>query len=101
MNIESVSVDYPELENLAREADDLSDTMRTSWQRDWFSDENWPETDPLRDAVIAYRRSLRAAMERLAAGTDGLASHLRATASSYDRQALLAAQAFAHITHAD
>jgi hypothetical protein len=77
------SVDLGELEVLAREADALSETIRTVWQQDWFEDNKWPDSDPLRTAVIAYRRSLQAAMERLCGGTDQLAVRLRVTADIY------------------
>lgn len=77
------TVDLDELGMLAREADALSEIIRTVWRQDWFEDDKWPDTDPLRVAVIAYRRSLQAAMERLCGGADRLAVHLRAVADGY------------------
>lgn len=76
-------VEPAELEALAGTASSLSETIRTAWQRDWFEDDKWPDSDPLREAVITYRRSLKAAMDRLSTGADRMAGHLRATAERY------------------
>ena len=101
MNAEGFSVDISELELLASKAGELSESVRTSWQQDWFEDDKWPDTDSLRVAVIAYRRSLRAAMERLSTGTDRLAGHLRGTADLYQSSDVHAARAFDRIARAE
>lgn len=93
------SVDLDELEALARETDALSETIRTVWQQDWFEEGKWPDTDPLRTAVIAYRKSLQAAMERLCGGADRLAVHLRAVAKVYHHTDVRVARAFERIAN--
>jgi len=91
------AVYLPELATLAREADALSEVIRVAWQQDRFEDQKWPDTDPLRAAVIAYRSSLRGAMERLCGGADQLAAHLRAIADNYRDTDLQMARAFERI----
>jgi uncharacterized protein YukE len=94
-------VDLAELEALAGQADGLSETIRTAWQKDWFEDDKWPGSDPLREAVIAYRRSLQAAMERLSTGGDRVAGHLRATAEQYHEVDGRAAREFERIARGE
>ena len=77
------SVDLDELGKLAATAGDRAESLRRSWRQDWFEDDKWPETDQLRQAVITYRKSLQAAMERLGMGADEIATHLRDTAAHY------------------
>ncbi|SDC51674.1 type VII secretion target [Actinokineospora iranica] len=91
------TVDLAELAVLARTADDFADAIRTAWQRDWFEDDKWPDTDPLRTAVITYRRSLQAAMERLAGGTERLAEHLEAVRAGYQETDAEAASAIERV----
>lgn len=76
--------DRTELSGLAGKANELSDDIRAGLQHDWFEVEKWPDTDPLRPAVITYMTSLRSTLERLSGQTDQLAENLRATASSYE-----------------
>jgi len=92
VNTNGFSVDLAELEVFARKAEDLSETLRTAWRQDRFDDDKWPASDPLRLAVITYRNSLRAAMERLSTGADSVAGHLRATAEEYQNNDLRATQ---------
>ncbi|GGS18648.1 MULTISPECIES: type VII secretion target [Actinokineospora] len=77
-------VDLDELDALARKAVAIADTVRedTAWRYGVDTD-RWPDDDPLRVAVIAYQRSLRAAMERLCGGAAGLSDALRAIAARY------------------
>jgi hypothetical protein len=85
VNIEPAgfSVNLDELGKLAAKAGDHAENLRQSWRQDWFEDDKWPETDQLRQAVIIYRKSLQAAMERLGMGADEMATHLRHTAEHY------------------
>jgi uncharacterized protein YukE len=101
MSTDGFAVDLAELEALAGKADGLSEAIRTAWQRDWFEDDNWPDSDSLRPAVIAYRRSLQAAMERLSTGADRLAGHLRGTALDYQNHDARAAQVFDRIARTE
>jgi hypothetical protein len=95
------SVSLTELRALADRADALAMTMRTSWQQDWFEDDKWPDNDPLRIAVITYRRSLQAAMERLGALADRMSANLASTAESYRDTDRRSADTFAHMIRAD
>jgi uncharacterized protein YukE len=93
----SYSVDAGELDDLAAKAAGHAEALRRSWRRDWFEDDKWPEHDQLRLAVIAYRRSLRAAMERLGDGAEQMAAHLRQSADLYRDQEYVAEGKFERI----
>lgn len=81
---EGFSVDLVELEGLAREFLAVADAARdhVAWKFD-IDASRWPQDDPLRDAVIAYQRSLREAMDRLCGGAERTAGALREVVAEY------------------
>lgn len=78
------SVDLDELEGLARGFLAVADDSRGQvvW-RFGIDAGHLAESDPLREAVTVYQRSLHAAMERLCGGAERTGEALRAIAAQY------------------
>ncbi|GAB2999596.1 hypothetical protein [Saccharothrix stipae] len=83
---DGLSVDLDELDRLARGFTAVSDDGRghVVW-RFGIDVAQLAESDPLREAVTVYQRSLHAAMDRLCGGAERTAEVLRAITAEYRR----------------